>query len=116
MINTTLRHRATVERSTSSMIDGGPHTTWTVVTVRTPVLYSKDSTEFDPSWTAEQRREADQRGVLFAASGADIRPGDRVRLTRPADLGLTLAVLADPSSVLSLHGVHHREFAVRSVG
>lgn len=111
----TLRHRATVERSTSVLLDGSPHTTWSVISVREPVLYSKDTTEFDPTLTTEQRRESDQRGTLFTSSTADLKPGDRVHLTRPVGLGLTLAVLADPATVLDLHGVHHREHKVRSV-
>lgn len=117
MIMNALAHRANVERSTSVLVNGTPQTSWSVVSVRTPVLFSKDpKPDPDPTWTAEQRKESHSRGTLFAAPGADIRPGDRIRLTRPADLGLTLAVLSDPSAVLDLHQVHHREFAVRSVG
>ena len=110
-----LAHRVTVERNTSVLVEGSPHTTWSVVSVRMPCLYSKDAAEFDPTWTPEQRKEADQRGTLFTAPEADLRPGDRCHLTRPPGLGLTLAVLSDPATVLDLHGVHNCEYRVRSV-
>lgn len=115
MINNVLTHRATIERNTYTMEDGSPVMTWAVIGVRVPVLFSKDSAEFDPTWTATQRREADQRGTLFALPGADIQPGDRVTLTRPMDGG-KFEVLPDPSKVLTLHTIHHREYAVREVG
>jgi hypothetical protein len=98
------------------MQDGSPVRTWSQVSSGVPVLYSKDQADFDPSWTAEQRREADQRGTLFALPKADIRPGDHVIITRPVALALTLEVQADPSTVPTLHGASHREYKVRSVG
>ena len=111
-----LTHRATVERFTETLEDGSPVRTWSEVAAGLPVLYSRDQADFDPAWTASQRREADQRGTLFALPGANIQPGDRVRITRPATLTLTLEVQPDPSTIPTLHSVAHCEFEVRSVG
>lgn len=110
-----LRHRATVERAQTTMVAGQPVKSWSVVLTRCPVLYSKDPTpDLDPTWTAIQRREADQRGTLFALPSADILPGDRIRITRPALPG-AYEVQPDPSTVLTLHGISHKELKVRSV-
>ncbi|SER12345.1 hypothetical protein [Microlunatus flavus] len=109
-----LAHRATVERSTETMADGVPVRSWSVVGARIPVLLSRDKVVLDPTWTAEQHREAGVMCTLFALPAADIAPGDRVHLTRPALAG-TFEVLPDPSAVLDLHGVHHHEHKVRSV-
>lgn len=108
-----LQHRATVERSTETMTDGVPVRSWSVVSVRTPVLLSRESVVLDPS-DGSERREATSLAVLFTLPTADLLPGDRVHLTRPALAG-DFEVEADPSTVLSLHGVHHREFKLRSV-
>lgn len=115
-IYSVLQHRATVTRSTTTLVNGAPVYAWNVVSVRTPVLYSTDNTEFDPAWTATQRREADQRGTLFATATADIKPGDRLTITRPAMMAMTLEVLPDPSTVLALHSASHKEWQVRQVG
>ena len=115
MINSVLTHRATVERSAEVWQDGAPVFTWSVIKSGVPCLFSKDQGEFDPTWTATERREADQRGTLFALPTADIRPGDRVKITRPPTLALTLEVQPDPSTIPTLHSVSHREYKDRSV-
>ena len=106
-----LTHRATIERSTETMTDGVPVRAWSVVGVRVPVLYSRESVVVDPS-DASERREATSTGLLFTLPTADVMPGDRVHITRPA-LGGDYEVEADPSTVLSLHDVHHREFKLK---
>lgn len=114
-IQTILQHRATVRRATQEMIDGSPLNMWSTIAESVAVFYSKDNAEFDPTWTASQRRETDQRGTLFALAAADIKPGDRVTITRPANIG-SFEILPDPSSIVAPHLVTHREFKVRSVG
>lgn len=114
-ILSTLQHRATVERSTTTMVNGAPVRSWSVVSVRTPVLLSRDEVVTDPTWTPTQRTEAHQRATLFALPTADVQPGDRVHITRPPMAG-SFEVLPDPSDVMTPHTVHHREYRVRSVG
>jgi hypothetical protein len=114
MINSVLQHRATVERSTETLIEGSPVRTWAVTMVRAPVLLSRDEAVTDPTWTASQAREAGARCTLFASASIDIRPGDRVHVTRPPMAG-SFEVLPDPSTVMTLHSISHREYKVRSV-
>ena len=108
-----LQHRATIERATSTMVDGSPVRSWSVVSVRMPCLYSRESVVLDPS-DASERREATQVGLLFTLPEADIEPGDRVHITRPPLAG-SFEVEPDPSSTLTPHTVSHREFRIRSL-
>lgn len=109
-----LKHRATVERSTETMVNGTPVKTWAVIAVRVPCLYSKDATEFDPMWTVTQRKEAGQRGTLFAVPKANILPGDRLTITRPSLPG-KFEVQPDNADITTPLAVHHKEFKVKSV-
>ena len=108
-----LQHRATIERSTEAMVDGSPVRSWAVVGVRTPVLYSRESVVLDPS-DGSERREATQTGLLFTLPTADVRPSDRIHITRPPLSG-SFEVEPDPSSILTPHTVSHREFRIRSL-
>jgi hypothetical protein len=116
-IDILLKHRATVQRSVDTFVKGSPSKAWTVVAdsvnAPLPVLYSKDSVELDPTWSATQKAEASQLGTLFTRPDAPIEPGDHVSLVRPV-LGV-YEVLPDPSPVLTLSGVSHREYKVRSL-
>lgn len=114
MIHSILAHRATIERASEQMVHGSPLRSWSVVTVRTPVLLSRDGSAHDPTWTATQRREANSLATLFSLPTSTIQPGDRVTLTRPPT-GQTFEVLPDPAAVLTLHTVSHHEHKVREV-
>ena len=108
-----LQHRATVERSSETMTDGVPVRAWSVVGVRVPVLFSRESVVLDPS-DASERREATSTGLLFTMPGAAIEPGDRVHVTRPPLSG-SFEVESEVTDVLTLHDVHHRELKLRSL-
>ena len=113
-ISSVLTHRCTVMRSIEDFSDGSPAFTWSVVSVRTPVLLRPTPSTTDPTWTSSQRHEADSEAILFSLATADLHPGDRVTLTRPPT-GQTFEVQADPSTVLTLHTASHREWHVRQV-
>lgn len=114
MIRSVLRHRATVRRGTTAVVSGQSVTTWHTVAYDVPCLLDVGTRSLpEPSYTAEQQRTLDRSGTLFALPAADVKPGDRVVLTRGASG--TFLVKPDPATVSTLTGAHHKEFRVEEV-
>lgn len=64
----------------------------------------------EPTYTSEQQRTLDRSATLLTLPSADVRPGDRLTMTRGATG--TFLVKPDPASVATLLGPHHKEFRV----
>ena len=82
--NAMLKHRCSVKRLVEGEIDGIATASWstTSTNVRCFIDLNFIRKGKDPMWTAEAGRRTDRTGVLFALSTADIRPGDRVSVTK----------------------------------
>lgn len=110
-IRSVLRHRATVRRSTTTIVGGVPTTTWATLTEALPCLLDVGTASLpEPTYTAQQQQAYDRAGTLFTLPTADVKPGDRVVLTRGA--AGTFLVKPDPAGVATLTGPHHREYRV----
>jgi hypothetical protein len=106
-----LRHRAIVKRPSTTIVDGESVIIWAAVTTDLPCLLDVGTASMpEPTYTAEQQRTLDRSGTLFTLPTSDVKPGDRVVLTR-GQSG-TFLVKPDPATVSTLTGPHHREFRV----
>jgi hypothetical protein len=113
-IRNILRHRAQVKRASTTVVSGMPTTTWNTILSDLPCLLDAGTQgQPEPQYTATQQTTLDRSGLLFALPTADLKPGDRVVLTR-GQSG-TFVIKPAPSNVSTLSGVHHREFRCEEV-
>jgi hypothetical protein len=79
-----LVHRATLLRLQESNVDGALASTWqpirTALALRIDLSFSRRGK--DPDWIAQAGRPSDRTGVAFFPKGSDVRPGDRIRVTK----------------------------------
>lgn len=100
-----------MKRGTTTVVSGQPVTTWATVTENLPCLLDAGTAALpEPTYTAQQQQAYDRAGTLFTLAAADMKPGDRVVLTR-GQSG-TFLVKPDPATVSTLTGPHHREYRV----
>jgi len=78
-----LKHRCDVLRLVETDLNGMPQHDWLTVVENVKVFLDLNFIRKgrDPVWTPEAGRPSDRSGVLFVDPGADVRSGDRVRMT-----------------------------------
>ncbi|WP_028636970.1 hypothetical protein [Nocardioides sp. URHA0032] len=113
MIYSVLRHRATVKRAERTTLNGEPLNVWSVVDGDVWCLLDTIGTQAEASHSSEVQPTRGRTARLLTASGADLRPGDRVTLTRGA-VG-NFRVTSEPATVSTCAGPHHCEFIVEQV-
>jgi hypothetical protein len=106
-IYSVLRHQARVSRSVRTFDDGQAAYSWTTVGENVAVLLDASKREDGEEFEFEK---ADRVGLLMSAPDADLRPGDRLTMTR-GPVG-TFVLKGDPADIPTLHGFSHREFRV----
>lgn len=110
MIRSLLRHRAEVVRGLHEVVDGISWTSWDAAVESLPCLLSVDGFQTEK---LSEDDTADRLGILFTLPGANVKPGDRLNMTRGA-VG-TFRVLEAPANVATLNGLSHCEFRVSEV-
>lgn len=111
-IRNSLRHRAQLSRPTESTATGERLTSWVVVQWRLRCLLTVLGPE-EATSPAETQRPQEREGIVYAAPGADIRPGDRLQfVTGTAGVWV---VTPDVVTVPGLRGPSHVEARVQAV-
>lgn len=111
-----LDHRVTILRYSTQIVDGVeqyvPRTIATGVRCRLDLQFIRSGR--DPQWTPEAGRVEDRTGVAFFLSDANVKPGDRIQVTRgPAG---TFQVEGNVDQVFGRRGrIHHLECGVKEV-
>lgn len=113
MIETSLRHRATVKRAERTTLNGEPINVWSVVDGDLWCLLDPLGVQAEASYSSEVQPIRDRTARLLTGPGAGLKPGDRVTLTRGA-VG-NFRVTSDRATVSTLTGPHHCEFIVEQV-
>jgi hypothetical protein len=113
VIESLLRHRATVKRAERTTLNCEPLNVWSVVDGDLWCLLDPLGAQTEASYSSEVQPTRDRSARLLTAPDADLRPGDRVILTRGA-VG-NFRVTSDPATVSTLTGPHHCEFVVEQV-
>lgn len=108
-----LNHRATISRHTWTDDDGAPFQRWTTIATGIPCLFTLKARDDSATTSAVQQTEDWASGILYTNATADIKPSDRITLTRP--LGISLVVSTSAATVLDFDGVSHKEFRVKTV-
>lgn len=114
-IRALLRHRADVYRLTESQVDGMPTATWRLVAAAVPCFVDLNFIRRgkDPTWTPESGRATDRSGVAFTMDTADVRSGDRLKISKgPAG---TFQVEGAVDEAWKPERLHHMEFGVVEV-
>lgn len=108
-----LKHRCNVRRSVSTSVDGIPTQVWSTIATNVPCLLDAGDSQAEPTYTALQQQTADRSGVVFFLPAQDVKPGDRITLSRGAT-GVFL-IKPDPALRSTLAKPSHREFRCEEV-
>jgi hypothetical protein len=109
-----LRHRCTIRRAGKITLNGSPINSWETIESDVPCLLDAYAGQSEPTYSSGERTDFNDRsGRLLAAPGVDVRPGDRLVMTRGASG--TFTVSPDPAVISTLSGPHHAEFKVEQV-
>ena len=110
-----LKHRCAVLRLYETNQNGMPVTTWEIIEAGVKCYLDLNFIRKgkDPMWTPEAGRPSDRSGVMFVEAGADIRSGDRLRMTKgPAG---TFSVEGAVDEAWQPTKMHHLELGVVEV-